>query len=162
MEAPQDVLGGVTASNGVSTGLVAHANLVGEPTVPAGEQTLDHWFNTAAFSQPTPFTFGTGTRTNPDVRGPKIKRPDLLSSRLQKVGTSTFEFRVEAQNALNTPQFGEPVGSLTDANFGRIITGGGERRLQLGVRFGFSLRMDPAAVAQRWLFERLLQPLGLL
>jgi hypothetical protein len=131
------VLGGVTASNGVSTGLGAHANLVGDPTVPAGEQTLDHWFNTAAFSQPTPFTFGTGTRTNPDVRGPKIKRLDLLLSRLQKVGTSTVELRVEAQNALNTPQFGEPVGSLTDANFGRIITGGGERRLQLGVRFGF-------------------------
>jgi len=38
---------------------------------------------------------------------------------------------------LNTPQFGEPVGNLTDANFGRIITGTGERRLQLGVRLGF-------------------------
>jgi hypothetical protein len=131
------VLGGVTASNGVSTGLSAHANLVGDPTVAAGGQTLDRWFDTAAFSQPTPFTFGTGTRTYPDVRGPKIKRLDLLLSRLQKVGTSTVEFRVEAQNALNTPQFGEPVGSLTDVNFGRIITGGGERRLQLGVRFGF-------------------------
>ena len=131
------VIGAVTASNGVSTGLGAHANLVGDPTVPGGEQTLDRWFNTAAFAQPTPFTFGTGTRTYPDVRGPKIKRLDLLLSRLQKAGTSTLELRVEAQNVLNTPQFGEPAGGLTDVNFGRIITGGGERRLQLGVRFGF-------------------------
>ena len=131
------VLGGVAASNGVATGLGAHANVVGDPKVPSNEQILDHWFNTAAFAQPTPFTFGTGTRTYPDVRGPKIKRLDLLLSRLQKVGTSTVEFRVEAQNALNTPQFGEPVGGLTDVNFGRIITGGGERRLQLGMRFGF-------------------------
>ncbi len=131
------VLGGVTASNGVSTGLGAYANVVADPKVPTGERTLDHWFNTAAFTQPTPFTFGTGTRTYPDVRGSKIRRLDLLVSRLQKVGTFTVEFRVEAQNVLNLPQFGEPIGSLTDGNFGKIITGGGERRLQLGVRLGF-------------------------
>jgi len=131
------VIGGVTASNGVSTGLGAHANLVGDPVVAAGERTLDHWFNTAAFAQPAPFTFGTGTRTYPDVRGPKVSRLDLLLSRLQKRGQSTIELRVEAQNALNAPQFGEPVSSLTDSNFGRIISGGGERRLQLGVRWGF-------------------------
>jgi outer membrane receptor protein involved in Fe transport len=128
------VLGGVTASNGVSTGLGAHANVIADP---ASEQTLDHWFNTAAFAQPTPFTFGTGTRTYPAVRGPKINRLDLLISRAQKVRTSTVELRVETQNVLNTPQFGEPVGTLTDANFGRIITGTVERRLQLGVRLGF-------------------------
>src|SRR5262249_38487825 len=131
------VVVGVTASNGVSTGLGAYANVVGDPKVSGGEQTLDRWFNTAAFMQPTPFTFGTGTRTYPAVRGPKIKRFDVLLSRLQKVGTSTVELRLEAQNVLNTPLFGEPVGSLTDVNFGRIITGGGERRLQLGMRFGF-------------------------
>jgi hypothetical protein len=53
------------------------------------------------------------------------------------VRTSTIELRIEAQNALNNPQFGEPVGVMTDGNFGTIITGGGERRLQLGVRVGF-------------------------
>ncbi len=129
------VIGGVTASNGVSTGLGAHANLTGDPAV-AGK-TLDRWFNTAAFAQPTPFTFGTGTRTYPQVRGPKVDRLDLLVSRLQKLRTSTVELRVEIQNALNLPQFGEPVSSMTDTNFGRIVTGGGERRLQLGVRVGF-------------------------
>ena len=128
---------GVTASNGVSTGLGAYANVIGDPKLPPNEQTLDRWFNTAAFAQPAPFTFGTGTRTYPVVRGPKINRLDLLVSRLQKAGASSVELRMEAQNVLNTPQFGEPVGSLTDPNFGRIITGTGERRLQLGVRLGF-------------------------
>ena len=131
------VISGVTASNGVSTGLGAHANLVADPKLPSGEQSLDRWFNTAAFTQPAPFTFGTGARTYPDVRGSKVRRLDLLLSRLQKLGASTIELRVEAQNALNTPQFGEPVSSLTDSNFGRVITGGGERRLQLGARWGF-------------------------
>jgi hypothetical protein len=130
------VISGVAASNGVSTGLGAHANLVGDPAV-SGDQTLDRWFNTAAFAQPAPFTFGTGSRTYPDVRGPKIKRVDLLLSRLQKYGRSTIEFRVEAQNLFNTPAFGEPVSNLTDANFGRIIAAGGQRRLQLGLRFQF-------------------------
>jgi hypothetical protein len=129
------VIGGVTASNGVSSGLLAHANLNGDPTVE--DKTIDHWFNTAVFAQPTPFTFGTGTRTYPQVRGPKVNRLDLLVSRLQKLRTSTVELRVEIQNALNSPQFGEPIGTMTDSNFGRIITGGGERRLQLGVRVGF-------------------------
>jgi len=129
------VIGGVTASNGVSSGLLAHANLNGDPTVE--DKTLDRWFNTAVFAQPTPFTFGTGTRTYPQVRGPKVNRLDLLVSRLQKLRTSTVELRVEIQNALNSPQFGEPIGTMTDSNFGRIITGGGERRLQLGVRVGF-------------------------
>ncbi len=101
------MIGGVTASNGVSTGLGAHANLNGDPTV--DDQTLDRWFNTAVFAQPTPFTFGTGTRTYPQVRGPKVDRLDLLMSRLHRVRTSTIELRIEAQNALNTPQFGEPV-----------------------------------------------------
>jgi hypothetical protein len=131
------VISGVTASNGVSTGLGAYANVVANPELPSGEQQLDRWFNTAAFTQPAAFTFGTGKRTYPEVRGSKVRRLDLLLSRLQKHGTSTIELRVEAQNALNTPQFGEPVSSLTDSNFGRIITGGGERRLQIGVRWGF-------------------------
>jgi hypothetical protein len=131
------VIAGIAASNGVSTGLGAYANVVGDPKVPASERTLDHWFNTAAFSQPAPFTFGTGTRTYPAVRGPKVDRLDLLLSRLQKYGRSTIELRIDAQNAFNTPQFGEPVSSMPDRNFGRIITGGGERRLQLGIRFGF-------------------------
>jgi hypothetical protein len=39
--------------------------------------------------------------------------------------------------ALNKPQFGDPIGTMTDGNFGRIIAGGGERRLQPGVRAAF-------------------------
>jgi hypothetical protein len=131
------VLSGVAASNGVATGLGAYANRVGDPTLSAGTQTLERWFNAAAFAQPSPFSFGTGSRTYSEVRGPGVRRIDLLLSRLQKLRSSVVEFRVEAQNALNSPQFGEPVGSLTDPNFGAIVTGIGERRLQIGLRFAF-------------------------
>ena len=33
-------------------------NIVGDPALPADEQTLSRWFNTSAFAAPTPFTFG--------------------------------------------------------------------------------------------------------
>jgi hypothetical protein len=138
------VITGITASNGVSTGLGAYAKLLGDPKLPEGQQTLDHWFNNekdpakgAAFAQPDPFTFGTGKRTYPEVRGPKVNKLDLMLSRIQPIKRTNLELRIEAQNVFNTPQYGEPVGSFTDGNFGRIITGGGERRLQIGIRLWF-------------------------
>jgi len=63
---------------------------------------------------------------------------DLLLSRLQKIGRSTLEFRVEAPERAQHTAFGEPVGNLTDREFRQDSSpGGGERRLQLGVRLGF-------------------------
>jgi hypothetical protein len=130
-------------SNG-PTGIGAYASVVGELRLPAGQQTYDRWFNSEKDPTKGPavlpadaFTIGNGKRTFPEVRGPKVKRLDLMLSRLQKVGTRALELRVEAQNALNTPQLADPVGDYNNVNFGRIITGGGERRLQLGLRLAF-------------------------
>jgi len=138
------IITGITTSNGVSTGLGAYAKLLGDPKLPEGQQTLDHWFNSekdpangAAFAQPDPFTFGTGKRTYPEVRGPRVQKLDLMLSRIQPIKKTNLEFRVEAQNVFNTPQFGEPVSAFNSVDFGRIITGGGERRLQLGLRLWF-------------------------
>jgi len=109
--------------------------------LPKGQQSYDRWFDTAAFAAPAAFTTGNSSRTIAQVRGPKVKRIDLLLSRIQKLGPTSLEMRVEAQNALNTPQFTandqQPEGSLTNPNFGKILRGGGERRLQLGLRLAF-------------------------
>jgi hypothetical protein len=127
----------VPVSNG-PTGIGAYARVVGDLRLPEGQQTYDRWFNNekdpaknAAVLAPEAFTMGNGRRTYPEVRGPKVKRLDLMLSRLQKVGRTTAELRIEAQNAFNTPQLADPVGDYNSVNYGRIITGGGERRLQL-------------------------------
>jgi hypothetical protein len=130
-------------SNG-TTGLGAYANVVGDLRLPSDQQTYDRWFNNEkdaarnpAVLAPAAFSLGNGTRTFPEVRGPKVKRLDLLVSRLQKIGAVTAELRMEAQNALNTPQLADPVGDFNSVNFGRIITGTGERRVQVGLRLAF-------------------------
>jgi hypothetical protein len=132
------LIGGVSASNG-STGLGAYAKRVEgqDPVLPKGEQTLDRWFNTAAFTQPDPWTLGTNTRTNPEVRGPKVKRVDMMVSRTQRFGKVGLELRLEAENALNTPQFSLPNGTITAKDYGRITGADGGRRVQLGARLTF-------------------------
>jgi TonB dependent receptor-like, beta-barrel len=131
------------ASNG-TTGIGAYANVVGDLRLPPGQQTYDRWFNNEkdaarnpAVLAPAAFSLGNGTRTFPEVRGPKVKRLDLLVSRLQKIGAVTAELRMEAQNAFNTPQLSDPIGDFNSVNFGRIITSTGERRIQLGLRVAF-------------------------
>ena len=118
--------------------------MVGPLRLPAGQQSFNRWFNnekdptkSPALLPPLAFTLGDGKRTYPAVRGPKVKRLDLLLSRLQRVRNATLELRVEAQNAFNTPQMDEPIGDFNSVDYGTIIGGGGQRRLQLGLRLGF-------------------------
>ena len=49
-----------------------------------------------------------------------------------------FEFRLEAQNATNTPIFSDPNGSFGASNFGQITgTRIGPRNVQLGFKYYF-------------------------
>jgi hypothetical protein len=49
------------------------------------------------------------------------------------------QFRAEATNLSNTPQFGTPSNSLQNANFGQITstTSGSERHIQFQLRVQF-------------------------
>jgi hypothetical protein len=49
-----------------------------------------------------------------------------------------LEMRLEAQNALNHPNFGTPNTSVDDPNFGTIgYTSNGPRQVQLGAKVNF-------------------------
>ena len=54
---------------------VQRPNLVGDPTLPADERSVNQWFNTAAFAVAPQFTLGSASR-NP-VRGPSYRNVDL-------------------------------------------------------------------------------------
>ncbi len=72
-------------------------------------------------------------------RGPGMRMLDanLMKNIRIKEGQS-FQFRLEAQNALNHPVFGDPNGSFGSTSFGQI-TGAkvGARNVQLGFKYYF-------------------------
>ncbi len=129
----------VTQSGGSIWDGTQRPNLVGDPST-SGSVTsrLNRWFNEAAFSKPPLDVPGTAPRTL-NYRGPAIKTLDaaLLKNFRVKEG-QRFEFRIEAQNATNTPIFGDPATSFGATNFGQITgTKIGPRNVQLGMKYYF-------------------------
>ena len=115
---------------------VQRPNLVGDPTLPAGERTPARWFNTAAFSIAPAFTIGTASR-NP-VRGPSFRSLDIaITRRVAAMRRSAIEVRGEVFNLLNTPALGAPNAVLGAADFGTITSAGDPRIGQLALKIVF-------------------------
>jgi hypothetical protein len=111
-------------------------NLVGEPTLPAGERSPARWFNTDAFASANQFTIGSASR-NP-VRGPSYRDVDLaVMRRVGFGGDRAIELRLEVFNLLNTTNFGPPAAQFGPASFGTITTALDPRVVQLAAKFWF-------------------------
>jgi outer membrane receptor protein involved in Fe transport len=119
-------------SEEIRPNLVAGQN----PTLPSSERTLSRWFNTAAFSRATG-TYGNSAR-NPVV-GPGLKTVDLSLAKSFAVSSGQhLQFRWEAFNAFNTPQWGNPNGTLGNSNFGIISsTRQNNREMQVSLKYTF-------------------------
>ena len=87
------------------------------------EQWLNRYFNTAAFTQNAPGTFGnTGKNI---LTGPAVNTADLGLIKNWRVRERyQMQFRWEMFNALNHPSFGTPSNDPTSANFGQITSTG--------------------------------------
>jgi hypothetical protein len=119
-------------------GVGATAVRLYSPVLPDGQQSLDRWFDTKAFTNPAPFTLGNDSRTQPNLRGPSEQNFNLSLSRSQRLKEGVnLQFRAEFFNAFNHPRYGEPVGNVNDVNFGKIISGGNPRQIQFGLRLSF-------------------------
>jgi outer membrane receptor protein involved in Fe transport len=106
-----------------------------DPTLPSDERTLARWFNTAAFARATT-TYGTSPR-NPVV-GPGRRVVDLsLAKSFEMPGGRRIQFRAEAYNAFNWVNWGNPNGTLGNANFGVISSAGAAREMQLSLKYLF-------------------------
>ncbi len=96
------------------------------------------WFDTTAFERSVG-VFGTSPR-NPVV-GPGLHVFDLSASKVFPMPWSeahTLMFRTELFNSLNTPQFGQPGGSLGTGPFGRVTgTRSDNRQIQLALKYTF-------------------------
>ena len=112
-----------------------------------GSSTIDKFFNTSCFAQvaDTTGTFGnTGRNT---VRGPGQFNVDLSMIKSTPIGHVTTEFRIEAFNIFNHPQFANPNTTIGNAAAGVIsamlsnpscsVCGTVERNIQLGFKVRF-------------------------
>jgi hypothetical protein len=106
-------------------------------TLPRDQRTADHFFNTAAFTAPAPYTFGNAGRDT--IPGPGNNVFDLALHRQFRVREhQTLQFRAESFNTFNHPNWGIP-GPNPDFGpfFGKIFTSGEPRRMQFALRYDF-------------------------
>jgi len=102
-------------------------------------QQITEWFNTAAFSAPAAYVFGDAGRTFGE--GPHMANIDAsLLKDFRITERIVTQFRAEALNVLNHPNFANPNTSYGSAAFGQItslIAGNQSRILQLGLHLSF-------------------------
>jgi hypothetical protein len=110
-----------TNNNSFAGFALQRPNIVGNPSLPAGQRTPAHYFNTLAFATAPQFVIGTASR-NP-VRGPAYRDLDMALVKHTKLFAETdMEFRAEMFDVTNTPAFSQPNGSFGAAAFGSITS----------------------------------------
>jgi hypothetical protein len=132
---PFSVMTQTNTTNAFSAGGL-RADVSGNPALPSSERTLERWFNTDAFTQPAPFTFGNSRRGL--LRGDGVVNADLsLAKNVALGGTRSLQVRVELFNAFNHANFDLPGHTLGAPDFGIVSNASGGRTIQLGLRAAF-------------------------
>ena len=115
------------------------ADLIGDPELSGDRSRADQlakFFNTAAFAIPADGSWGNSARNILD--GSNFMNVDLsLIKFFRFTESQNIEFRVEAFNAFNRPNFGNPNATVTSPNFGRILSAGPGRIVQLALKYSF-------------------------
>ncbi|HJP95551.1 MAG TPA: TonB-dependent receptor, partial [Pyrinomonadaceae bacterium] len=109
-------------------------NLVGNPEL--SNPTTLQWFNTAAFAFSPPGTFGNAGRNI--LTGPGFQNVNaslLKNTRLSE--RFNLQFRAEAFNLFNHPNFNLPDNFLGSPTFGRITSARDPRHIQFGLKLLF-------------------------
>jgi hypothetical protein len=113
-------------------------DLIADPTV--SNQTIDRWFNPAAFQLLTATTNRFGTEGRNVLIGPDFASLDFSVHRQFGLGAEGryVDFRWEVFNALNRANFGLPNRTINSSNVGTITTLAGDPRvMQFALRLNF-------------------------
>jgi hypothetical protein len=118
------------------------------PTVIAGcnkimsgsaQSRVNEWFNTACFVTPPAFTFGTESRTDPNLRSAGVANWDFAAVKDTTI-TERFvlQFRAEIFNLFNRVQFSPPNTTVGSSTYG-VVTGqaNNPRLVQFALRLQF-------------------------
>jgi hypothetical protein len=124
----------VLGTSTTNTGTGSRPNITGKVTYP---KTLTNWFSASAFSSPAQYTYGNAGRNS--LIGPGRTNVDMSIFKSFPVHEQMyFQFRFEAFNVFNHPQFGYPNPTVGTAQVGSITSVvGNPRNLQASLQFQF-------------------------
>jgi hypothetical protein len=138
---PYTVLTGGSPGNGQNT---QRANYVeGQSMTTGADRELNgQILNRAAFAIPTAADPSNGLKlgnlSKSALAGPPSVNWNLAVHRVFRLAEQkSLQFRGEFFNAFNQVNFSSPVGSLNNANFGKIIGAAGGREVQLALKLAF-------------------------
>jgi hypothetical protein len=109
-------------------------NVVSNPTL--SHPTIYQWFNTAAFTQPAPFTFGNAPRTTGYLRAQGTINTDATLQKNWQLWneTSRLQLRAEFYNLFNRTQFFAPGATFGTSTFGVVPGALPARSIQFGMK----------------------------
>jgi hypothetical protein len=111
------------------------ANYDGSP-IHISNPTIDLFFNTAAFSIPSPGTYGNSSRNL--VIGPGSRLLNAQFSRDLRVGGNrVMSLSLSANNLLNTVNYGSLNTAVNSPSFGQVTSVRAMRSMTLNARFSF-------------------------
>ncbi|HZS49521.1 MAG TPA: TonB-dependent receptor [Bryobacterales bacterium] len=125
----------------VGTNSALRPDLVCNPNLPRGKQTVEKFFNTACYVAPESLIPGDvryGTAGRSTAIGPGLIGTDFSARKntaiTERVRT---EFRAEFFNAANHPNFSTPNRNQGDGNFGKVTDTADPRIIQFGLKLIF-------------------------
>jgi trimeric autotransporter adhesin len=128
-------VGAASEVNGGTNGTL-RPNLVPGESIQLSHPTIGEWFNTAAFSKPSVSEYGDAHRNS--IIGPGSKVFDMALTKVIPLKESrTLEFRAQATNVFNIPNWSSIDTSVTSPTFGRVTGVGAMRQITMTARFRF-------------------------
>jgi hypothetical protein len=123
--------GGITNAGGAD-----RPNRIADGNLPKDRQSIDRWFDLAAFTTQAQFTYGNSGRNILD--GPGNRNVDLsLAKSFAVTEKVRVQFRAESFNATNTANFGFPGANINAAGVGTITSAAEPRRVQFALKAVF-------------------------
>ena len=123
--------------NNQNLGGAVRGDWVRKPELPAGQRTIDRWFDTSFVTTNAPGTIGNAGRNL--IRTPGRVNMDVMVARNFRMPSENhqIQFRFESFNFTNTPGFGNPNTGVGSPNAGKITTAEDPRRIQFALKYVF-------------------------
>jgi len=121
--------------NGGTNGTLRPDLVLGQP-IQLSHPSIGEWFNTAAFIAPPAGQYGNARRNS--IIGPGSKVFDMALTKVIPLAESRMlEFRAQATNIFNMPNYSAIDTVLNSPTFGRVTAVGAMRQISMTARFRF-------------------------